>query len=584
MGNTETELKNNRRKGGLIRRKLAEYIPTMILTNLSLFLITTVNGMVAGNFVGKEAFSSVNIFYSVTVLIGAFTTITAVGISISLSTAMGRNDMNELSRVIGASVYVMIGMAVFTGIVQIPIVALIISSYHLPPEVNALTWQYAAGIMLCTPFSLISTVGTYELQISGKMKVLMALTVAEGLSNLVFDLLFVAFMNLGVAGAGYGTLCANIVRCSSTVIYIWRKTDFFKKGNYKPCFKDFKEILICGVPDASFPVASAFQSYFMLRILIHTFGMDGPVINGVVVFCLSLGNVIVLGIQAGIRPLMGLYVGAEDRVGVKELMRQGAGVNVGLLGIITALVELFPTFFYRANGIDSIPEDGVLCVRLFAVFFIFRGLSFLLRLYLSNRKDIRVATWLTLGGNAMLPLFALILSETMPAPCIFLSHTLTELLLILLSYRRFRWWLEEDKKENLDAAVLYMDVKPENAVESSRLLRQFADEHGIEKRVSYRVALCMEEMVAYVKSVKRFSLYQEDDTVVEIQIRFKDRNNAVFISLDDGECISFDKDEEKQRLITNNYDLIRRVAKDVEYQYILNMNYTKITFQSKLES
>ena len=245
---TAKELRRFSRNGGMIQRKLIEYIPVMILTNLVLLLISTVNGLIAGNFLGENAFSSINIFYPVSVLLAAFSAVTAVGIATSISTAMGRNNLSELARIKGASLYTMLGMAAFMGIVQIPIVFLIIRSYHLPPEIHALTWQYAIGIMLCQPFSLVSTVGTYQLQVSGKMKILMMLTIAEGLSNLAFDLLFVAALHMGVAGTGYGTLCANIVRCTSTVIYIRRKTDFYKAGNYKPCFKDIREILACGIP------------------------------------------------------------------------------------------------------------------------------------------------------------------------------------------------------------------------------------------------------------------------------------------------------------------------------------------------
>ena len=47
---TAQELRKFRRNGGLIRRKLIEYIPVMILTNLLLLLISTVNGLIAGNF------------------------------------------------------------------------------------------------------------------------------------------------------------------------------------------------------------------------------------------------------------------------------------------------------------------------------------------------------------------------------------------------------------------------------------------------------------------------------------------------------------------------------------------------------
>ena len=577
---TAQELRKFRRNGGLIRRKLIEYIPVMILTNLLLLLISTVNGLIAGNFLGEDAFSSINIFYPVSVLLAAFGAVTAVGIATSISTAMGRNNLAELARVKGASLYTMLGMAVFMGIVQIPIVSLIISSYHLPPEMHSLTWQYAIGIMLCQPFSLISTVGTYQLQVSGKMKVLMMLTIAESLSNLAFDLLFVAVLHMGVAGTGYGTLCANIVRCTATVIYIRHKTDFYSIGNYKPCLKDIREILACGIPDASFTLVSAFQSYFMLRILISSFGLDGPVINGVIAFCASIASVMIPGIHAGVRPLMGLLVGAEDRIGIKELMKQGAVANVLILGITTAAMEFFPALFYHVNGIKNIPDGGLLSVRLYAAFFVIHGLNYLLRLYLSNRRDIKTATALTISSNALLPLFALIISRMMPAPFIYLSYTVTGLLLLIFSYRRYCWWLAEDKKQNRDLAVIYMTIEPDEAVETSRLIRKFADEHGVDKSAAYRVALCLEEMAAYVKSTRNLAFAPDGKPDVEIMVRFKDRNSAVFVSLDEGDCISLDKDDEKQRLITNNYDLIKKIAKEVEYQYILNLNYTRITIQT----
>ena len=54
-----TESYKYRRRGGLIMRKLAEYVPVMILTNISLFLINTVDQVVAGNYIGKEALSSI---------------------------------------------------------------------------------------------------------------------------------------------------------------------------------------------------------------------------------------------------------------------------------------------------------------------------------------------------------------------------------------------------------------------------------------------------------------------------------------------------------------------------------------------
>ena len=48
--------------------------------------------------------------------------------------------------------------------------------------------------------------------------------------------------------------------------------------------------------------------------------------------------------------------------------------------------------------------------------------------------------------------------------------------------------------------------------------------------------------------------------------------------LDDGRCIALDEDQETQKLITDNYGLLKKLAKSVRYQYLLNMNYTVFDF------
>ena len=588
-------LKQYRRRGDLTGRKLREYLPAMLITNLSTLLLGSVDGIVAGNLVGSDALSSINIFYPVLVIVASVSMVVSIGIATSLSTAMGKNDVAAVDHIKGVSLRIMIVMAVITGIVQIPVVWLVVRSYGLSEEMFRMTMQYAAGMMICTPLGIISTVGTYELQITGKMKVLMVLSVIEGVANLVFDVLYTGALKMGVAGAGFGTATANLIRCTLTVVYLYRFTDMFRSDTKKVSAADVKNILGVGVPDASYTLMFAFQSYLMMKILLAAFGTAGGVIVGVCTLCLNINNVLLTGIPASMRPLMGLYAGADDRAGLRILMRQGAMLNIVCVGLATLVIELRPEWFYAINGVHHIPEGGILSVRLYSIIFMVKGFDYLLRMYLSNRKDSKYATVLTVVGNATLPLFAFILWKAAPAPCIFLAYLATEITVFMMSYIRYRSWLEKDRKEieeNGEDIVLYMSVKPDEAVEASRELRRFAGENGISERISYRAALCMEEMVAYVKTVEAIGpiagitegkLDRGQDPGVEVMVRFKGKNEAIFVELDDGRCIALDKNESTQKIITDNYGLLKKLAKSVEYQYILNMNYTRFTFDNGRE-
>ena len=79
--------------------------------------------------------------------------------------------------------------------------------------------------------------------------------------------------------------------------------------------------------------------------------------------------------------------------------------------------------------------------------------------------------------------------------------------------------------------------------------------------------------VAYADSVK-----EKEDFCVQVMVRFIGICSAVFVTIDDGRKVSLDINEEKQKLTTNNYELIRRIADTMNYQYILDLNYTTVTF------
>ena len=82
----------------------------------------------------------------------------------------------------------------------------------------------------------------------------------------------------------------------------------------------------------------------------------------------------------------------------------------------------------------------------------------------------------------------------------------------------------------------------------------------------------MEEMVHYAVSANG-----GDSVRNQLMIKFLP-GSCIFTIMDDGRCIMLDEDEETKEL-TTNYSLIRKIAVSVNYQYILNLNYTVFCFE-----
>ena len=609
----ENEITQYKRKGNLTGKKLMEYIPPLIITQLSSLLLNSVDSIVAGNFVGADALSSINLFYPVTLFTGAISVLASSGISTSLSTAMGRNDPAATDRIKGVSLRLMILMAVCMSIVQIPIVWLIIKSYGLSGDMYTMIWQYAIGIMIGAPLSLVSNVGSYELQVLGKMKPVMYISLSEGIANIAFDLLFAGVLDMGVAGIGYGTACANLIRCAVTIIYIRRCTDIYKSKIKTVKLSDMTEVLSYGVSDASNNLVNAVQTYLMMQIIIAIFGAAGGIVKGVCTLTYNTANVFMSSISGGSRPLMGLLAGADDKKGLNILLRQGTLLNAVLTGLTTIVILMTPGLFYRIYGVTDIPDGGILAVRLYSLCLVLKGISFLYKMYFNNNGDAKFCTILSVLGHSSLVLFAFVLYKLLASPVLFAAYPLSEVFLFILERIRYRRLLNKTYDEGRDKGmelVLNMTVKSDEASDASSELRSYAEENGIDGELSERVAACMEKMIEYATSstaAERITKYTESNGIgkrlvellvssdkaewlqkilkdvstnlrVAVMVKFIPEGDTLLVTLDDGECISLNANEEVQELIEEHGKEMKELADNVEYEYILNMNYSRVTF------
>lgn len=490
--------------GSLSMRKLIEYLPAMLLSSMSALLLTSIDGIVVGNLVSEKALASVNVFYPISIAIGAATAIVSTGASICLSTTIGSEKTDEIGHLKKSITLTTIAAAIILTIIQIPFVYLIINSYSLDPEVRRMTWQYALGMMAQTPFGLIATVSVYQLQIMGKMKYLMYLAMMEGVLNTLLDFLFVGPLGLGVAGAGVGSCAACAIRCIVSMVIIWKTTDIYKTGGKRARLSDVREIVTCGLPEASNMLMLAVQNYCIMQILLMAFGDEGAVIKGVISFCLSLANVIITGIQGAARPMTGLLCGAKDTAGLRLLMRQSMVLITMNMAMLMALYMAFPGVFFSLHGIKDIPDGGAMSLRIYSLFLVAKGMDTIFRLYFTNRKDKAFATGLTIVGNATLPIFAFILCKTCDAPWVWLSYLITESIILALSLWRYHWWAKEDARtEAEDSLVINLSVRPEDAVDASRWVQEKSIEEGFPVRIANRIALCIEEMIGISDEAKQ---------------------------------------------------------------------------------
>ena len=80
------------------------------------------------------------------------------------------------------------------------------------------------------------------------------------------------------------------------------------------------------------------------------------------------------------------------------------------------------------------------------------------------------------------------------------------------------------------------------------------------------MAICVEEIGAYAVPAK-----QNARVTIQLYACISE-GEASIIMLDDGQCVAFPETDQDSVLVTTNYEMLKRVASESAYDYVLDLN------------
>lgn len=214
-------------------------------------LYNTVDAVIVGNFVGKEALGAVggSTGTLINLLVGFVTGISS-GATVVISQFYGRRDAEGVSR----SVYSGMFLAVVCGAVMM-IVGFVfapdfLKMMNVPQDILGYSITYMRIYFLGLIPMLIYNMGAGILRAVGDSKRPLYFLIAACICNIVLDILFVVILRLEVFGVALATTISQVVSCILT-LWVLKKTEdsyqFELKKMY--CEKDtLKRIVGLGLP------------------------------------------------------------------------------------------------------------------------------------------------------------------------------------------------------------------------------------------------------------------------------------------------------------------------------------------------
>lgn len=360
-----------------LRRLLRYALPSIAMMIFS-SIYGIVDGFFVSNYVGKMAFTAVNLIYPFLIILGSIGFMFGTGGAALISKTMGEKNIKKAKETFSLIIFTSVVLGIILSILGIIFLPQIASLLGAKDEVLTDCILYGKIILISLPFYILQ----YEFQClfstAGKPKFGLIVTVISGMSNIIFDYLLVAVFSLGLFGAAIATMISQVVGGVIPLIYFFGKNKsllHFVKFKF-----DIKSLLkVCSNGSSEFlsNVSSSLISILYNLQLLKYAGENGVAAYGVLMYVSMIFQAIFIGYSIGVSPIVGYHYGAKNTSELKNVFTKSM-----IVIFITAIImficgELLSEPISRifVNYDDELLQITKNAFRIFSFSFLLSGMS-----------------------------------------------------------------------------------------------------------------------------------------------------------------------------------------------------------------
>ena len=346
-------------KGKPMKLLIGFALPLMI-GNIFQQFYNFVDTVIVGRFIGPDALAAVGTTGNIIAVTNSLMMGLSVGAGIVVAQYYGLHNQEKLKKSIVALIEL---VSVLTAIIPVLGFLLAPTILHLMQVPDNIIGSSIIFLRICMAgmFGMIAYNGAAAILRSvGDSKTPLLAMVVSSLVNIGLNLLFVIHFNMGVAGAAYGTVIAQVVAAAICIskLYINRIKMGINQLDFTPQWHMISIVIRAGVP---FAVQSSLISLGGMSVqgLVNTFGLETMSAYAAVQRIDSVTIQIVVAIGSALSVFTGQNIGSQNFERIKEALHKTLTIMMicclSLAVVVLCLKnQLLSIFLDPAIAADSI--------------------------------------------------------------------------------------------------------------------------------------------------------------------------------------------------------------------------------------
>ncbi len=422
-------------------------VPTFFRTALPIIALTSLNGLLTvvdaiflGVFVGPDALTAVTLMFPISMLLAALATMISTGMASVVGRLVGGGDIeggrHSLAGAHGLALAVSLALILAFSAFGWPLVIALAGGSL---ELAAMGHSFLNISIFTAPIGFVLMLQSDALRVEGRVGFMAITGLLVSLANMAFNYGLIVWFGLGVAGSAFGTALAQALALAAILAYrVVRKSRLtLTQPDARHWRSNWVPILALGAPRSLTYVGISLGAAAVI-VALRLFGpgdADASVAAyGVITRLMTFAFFPLLGMSLALQALVGNNFGAGQAGRVQASLRLALALSIAY----SAAVELLLLVFRDSIGALFVADPAVRAevariIPIFIAFYFTFGPMMMLSSYFQSIGDAKRAAILALSRTY---LFAIPLTFALPlligTTGIWLAAPVADILLVMV--------------------------------------------------------------------------------------------------------------------------------------------------------
>lgn len=355
--------------------------PILMMVVSSIYSV--VDGFFIANFASQSSFSAVNLIMPVIMIVAGIGFMFGTGGSAYVSALLGRGDKEKANKTFSMIVYSGIMLGIIISLIVFFLIEPIVNAFasinqNTSKEMIEDAILYGKIMIAGSTFYILQNTFQTFFAVAEKTTLGFIFTICAGVTNILFDYIFIGVLNYGVIGAAIASLMGLVVGSIGPMIYFLAN----KKNNIYlgiPYFDVLVLLKVCsnGLSEFVSNISSSIVSIVFNIQLLKFIGEEGVSAYGIIMYVSYIFVAIFLGYSIGMAPVVGYNYGASNEKELKNVFHKSLLILsiTGLVMVILSETLANPFSKIFSSNSTSLEELSTTAMRIYSISYIFCGFS-----------------------------------------------------------------------------------------------------------------------------------------------------------------------------------------------------------------